>query len=69
MISFFKWVLAVTLGLAVTGHLKSATLKMAEMAIEAQKHQISYRKFSRALTAPSLKHPKPSKGSQIPPSY
>jgi len=38
--------------LAASGQLKSATLKMAEMAIEAQKHQISYGAFSRMLTAP-----------------
>ena len=52
MTLFIKWVIGIALGLAITGHLKSGTLKMAEMAVEAQKHQISYGKFSRMLTAP-----------------
>jgi len=52
MTSFIKWVLGIALGLAVTGQLKPATLKMAKMAVEAQQHQISYGKFSRMLTAP-----------------
>ena len=56
MISFFKWVLGIAIGLAVTGQLKTATLNMAKMAVEAQKHLISYGRFSRMLTAP------PSKG-------
>ena len=55
MITFFKWVLGIAIGLAVTGQLKTATLKMAEMAVEAQRHQISYGKFSRMLTAPPSK--------------
>lgn len=36
MTSFIKWVLGVALGLAVTGQLKTAALKMAQMAAEAQ---------------------------------
>jgi hypothetical protein len=31
-----KWVLGIALGLAMTGQLKSATLRMAEMAVEAR---------------------------------
>ena len=52
MTSFFKWILGIALGLALTGQLRTATLKMAKMAIEAQNHQLSYGKFSRMLTAP-----------------
>jgi hypothetical protein len=55
MDSFIKWMFAVALSLAATGQLKSATLKMAQLAIEAQKHQISYGKFSRMLTEPHHK--------------
>jgi hypothetical protein len=51
MTSFIKWSLGVAIGLAMTGHLKSATLKMASMAVEAQKHQLSYVKFSRSLNS------------------
>jgi hypothetical protein len=53
MTSFIKWVVGIALGLAVAGQLKSATLKMAQMAAEAQQHQISYGKFSRMLTSPT----------------
>jgi hypothetical protein len=60
MTSFLKWTIGIALGLAVTGQLKSATLKMAQMAVEAQKHQISYGRFSRMLTAPAREH-KPTK--------
>ncbi len=56
MISFFKWALGITICLAVTGQLKTATLRMAKMAVEAQKHQVSYGKFSRMLTAPGPRH-------------
>ncbi len=42
MTSFTKWLLGIALGLAVTGQLKSVTLKMARLAIEAQRHKISY---------------------------
>lgn len=56
MTSFIKWVLGIALGLAATGQLKTAMLKMAQMAVEAQKHQISYGKFSRMLTTPMPPH-------------
>jgi hypothetical protein len=54
MISFFKLSVGIALALAATGQLKSATLKMAAMAIETQTHQMSYSKFSRELTGPRL---------------
>jgi hypothetical protein len=53
MTSFIKWVLGIAIGLAVTSELKTATFKMAQMAGEAQQHQISYGKFSGMLTAPN----------------
>jgi hypothetical protein len=53
MTSFFKWVLGIAFGLAMTGQLKSATLKMEQWAAQAQQHQLSYGKFSRMLTAPT----------------
>lgn len=59
MTSFIKWMVGIALGVAISGHIKSATLKMAQMAVEAQQHQMSYGKFSRMLTAPT--HPKHSK--------
>jgi Na+-translocating ferredoxin:NAD+ oxidoreductase RnfG subunit len=52
MSSIAKMGLFIAAVLAASGQLKSATLKMAEMAIEAQKQQISYGAFSRILTAP-----------------
>lgn len=52
MTSFFKWMVGIAIGVAISGHLKFATLKMAQMAADAQTHQISYGKFSRMLTAP-----------------
>ncbi len=58
MTSFFKWAIGIAVGLAVTDQLKSATLKMAQMAVEAQEHQMSYGKFSRMLTEPT---PTPNK--------
>jgi hypothetical protein len=60
MTHFMKWSFGIALGLAVTGHLKSATMKMAAMAVEAQQHQLSYGKFSRMLTTPA-RHAKHSK--------
>jgi len=53
MTSFFKWALGIALALAATGQLRSATLRMAQMAMEAQRHQLSYGKFSRMLTSPN----------------
>ncbi len=56
MTSFIKWAVGIALALTAAGQLKSATLKVAQMAVEAQKHQLSYGKFSRMLTAPSVIH-------------
>ena len=36
MTSFIKWMVGIAIGVAIGGHLKSATLKMAQMAVEAQ---------------------------------
>jgi hypothetical protein len=55
MNAFIKLAFGIALSLAVTGHLKSATLKMAEMAAEAQKHQLKFNSFSRMLTEPDTK--------------
>jgi hypothetical protein len=49
--SFIKWVLGIALSLTVTGQLKWATLRMIELAVEAQKHQLSFGKFSTMLTS------------------
>lgn len=50
MNSFVKWTFGVALSLAVSGQLKTATFKMAELALDAHRHQMSYGKFSRLLT-------------------
>jgi hypothetical protein len=50
MRSLIRWAFGIALALAATGQLKSATLKLAEMAIRSQHHQISYLKFSQMLT-------------------
>ncbi len=52
--SFFRWCVGAALGVAFSGHIKSVTLKMAEMAAKAQKHQISYGQFSRMLTTSDI---------------
>ncbi len=56
MANFIRWVLGIGFSLFFAGHLKSATLQMAKMAVDAQKHQMSYGQFSRALTAPMPKY-------------
>jgi len=38
--------------LSLSGQIKPAILKMAQMAADAHEHQVSYGKFSRMLTAP-----------------
>ena len=52
MSSIVKLGLVIAAAFAASGQLKTATSKMAEMAIEAQRHQISYGAFSRMLTTP-----------------
>jgi len=54
MSSFIKWVIGIALGLAATGQLKQATLNMMEAAADAQKHQLSLSKLSRALNGPDM---------------
>jgi hypothetical protein len=41
------------MGLALSGQIKPAVFKIATRAVEAQKHQMSYGQFSRALTVPT----------------
>ena len=50
MIKFLGLVVTLALSLGLSGHLKGAVMKMAALAVEAQQHQMSYAKFSRALT-------------------
>jgi hypothetical protein len=54
--SLIKWAIGIALSLAVSGQLKSAALKMAEMSMDAQKHQLSYGKFSSMLTQTPPSH-------------
>lgn len=49
MNAFFKMAVAFSIGLGASGYIKSATLLLAKMAIEAQGKQISMSKFNRML--------------------
>jgi len=47
------WVMGIVLSLGAVGSLGTATLRMAEAALEAQQHdQMSWGKFSRQLWGP-----------------
>lgn len=46
---FIAWIFSVMVTLGFLSQLKPLTYKMAELAMDAQKHQMSYGKFSRQL--------------------
>jgi hypothetical protein len=50
MTKFFALIVTIAISLGLSGHLKSAVMKMATLAATAQHHQLSFAKFSRALT-------------------
>jgi hypothetical protein len=53
MTRFIFWVLGSILAVGVAPRLIALTLRVAEMAVEAQSHdQMSYAKFNRALWTP-----------------
>ncbi len=46
---FMGWAVSILFALGLIGQLKPLTYKMAQAAIKAQEHQMSYGKFSRKL--------------------
>jgi hypothetical protein len=50
-VKFFSWSVKIAIIVMATGHGKDAVMAMARLAAHAQLHdQMSYAKFSRALT-------------------